>query len=187
MTPADDMASRSPALMLRIEMAKALLEICAIGKPAQEDHWGFYSYSDASPYFGGGIGAFVWGPDLNTIHAFIANVLPCDPPDRAEEGDLVLCATLNTIITRHGHDEEFLLEHLNRALQRHSVIEWIGPFHDLASGQGAFGRQLRHHFRLSLDETRDRSLPEPPVPETVPPITAEELTAFMGYLADYGG
>jgi len=183
------MNTPSPALEARITRAKALLEAHPPGQHAAEGLWGFYSYSDAHQAMGGGVGAFVWAPDLESIHAFIANVLPCDPPAHAEEEDALLCDSLDAILARHRpgevRDDETLGE-LNEALATRSVIEWIGPFADLATGQGAFGRRMRHQFRRSLDETRAMDIPEPSVPNTVPALTADEHPAFVSWLADYG-
>ncbi len=134
----------------RIERAEASWQEVSSGSPPDDYEWGFFSYGDAPPAIGGGVGMFTWFPDRNSMLDFIANTLPYNPPGQSDlDPDEIAANTaavveklrLGTISDLDGIHE------LNEALATCSQLNWIGTVKDLLEGSHPYAIRVRQSFR----------------------------------------
>lgn len=144
-----------------------------------DDSLGFYSYGDASPAVGGGVGCFTWFDGPDAMLKFIQNVLPFCPPGPASKDHLLTQGDVKALIEAHlagkSTFEELRLK-LNKVLKSYSQIEWIGSFRELRTGTGEFAVELIRSFRDDDDEEGS----------DVIPVEAEEVPHFIDFLGEYG-
>ena len=147
-----------------------------------ETSWGFYSYGDAPPAIGGGVGSFVWFVNRDSMLDFIQSVLPVSPPGPTGNDHDMIAEEVGRIVAE-VRDLEVLpdktREHLNQTLRRYSQIEWWGTFQTLLYGNEPFVSKVRKHFREDTEQIEDHA-------ERGASINNGEIDEFRQYLKTYG-
>lgn len=170
----------------RIERADILVKDFKFPNPLP-GHWGFFSYSDASPAIGGGVGAFCWFSTREAMLDFAESVIPFNPggPAGDDEGLLSVAVRVSELVedARSGKVslEEMRLR-LNGVLVRYSQFEWFGTFEELLSGEHPWAQQIRQNF-IGADRSDVNDSADGPV---VRRIVDGEMKDFLAYLQDYG-
>ncbi len=161
------------------EAANARWSDDALRQP-KSSSWGMYSYGDAPPAIGGGMGAFTWFDSRTALLNFVAEVLPFSPPGPGNSDPLTIAAKVQDVLSGVStgvlHLEKALSE-LNVILRSYSQIEWIGTFKDLKEGNGAYARKMVQEYRQS------RGLPVGAAPIAV---SRSQVQDFKDFLAEYG-
>ena len=162
----------------RIERAEASWQEVSSGAPPDDAEWGFFSYGDAPPAIGGGVGMFTWFPDRASMLEFIEETLPYYPPGQsnldAEEIADNTAAVVEKIRLGAVSDEQGR-KHLNKVLETCSQLEWIGTVTDLLSGDHPYLVKVRKIFRDDEDEDADGG-----------PIDEDEKEEFFEFLESWG-
>lgn len=141
--------------------------------------WGFYSYGDASPAIGGGIGTFVWFDSKNEMIEFISNTLPYAPPGPSDTDTAAVAKKTSLITEQYKKDDlnsETFLEQLNKVLVSHSQLTWLGTFEELKTGSSVYALNLRSEFKenCELEENFKKNIPK------------SHLNNFKQFLEEYG-
>jgi hypothetical protein len=142
--------------------------------------WGMYSYGDAPPAIGGGMGAFTWFDNRTALLKFVADVLPFSPPGPGNSDPLAVATKVKEVLAsvKAGDlDLEKARRKLNVILRAYSQIEWMGTFKDLKDGNSTYARKIVKNFR------RSRDLPVGAAPVAVGRSQVED---FKEFLAEYG-
>ncbi len=162
----------------RIERAEASWQEVSSGAPPDDAEWGFFSYGDAPPAIGGGVGMFTWFPDRNSMLEFIEHTLPYFPPgqsnldfDEIAENTAVVVEKirLGAISDLDG------IKELNEVLVTCSQLNWIGTVTDLLTGNHPYAIEVRAAFRDDDDEDADGG-----------PIDEDEKEDFFEFLESWG-
>jgi len=162
----------------RIERAEASWQDVSSGAPSDDCEWGFFSYGDAPPAIGGGVGMFTWFPDRATMLAFIGETLPYSPPGQSSldpdeiaenTASVVEKLRLGTLTDEDGR------QHLNKVLETCSQLEWIGTVTELITGDHPYLVRVRKSFRDDEDEDADGG-----------PIDEDEKEEFFEFLSTWG-
>jgi hypothetical protein len=168
-------------LVARCDAAdKAWAELPA--REPQPETWGMYSYGDAPPAIGGGVGAFVWFETREELLAFVGSVLPFSPPGPSNRDFLKVESDARALVAEVRSvtcDLECVRERLNGVLSDFSRIEWWGQFHDLCAGRHPYAQAVIASFRESLAEDGEDTVVKGPIRE-------DELGEFKLYLETYG-
>jgi hypothetical protein len=153
----------------------------AYERDISETSWGFYSYGDASPAIGGGVGCFLWFSSRNLMLDFIESVLPVSPPGPAAS-DHNKTAEATRIVSA-ARDQETLpdemRERLNHILRGYSQIEWWGTFRTLLSDDELFASKVRQSFKEEAVQTTDQCEPGHS-------INDHDIGHFKTFLKSYG-
>jgi hypothetical protein len=142
--------------------------------------WGMFSYGDAPPAIGGGMGSFSWFNNRTALLNFVEEVLPFSPPGPGNSDPLAVAAEVRAVVAaaRSGEiDLEKARKKLNPILKAYSQIEWMGTFRDLKDGNGAYARKVIKEYRRSSDL---------PVGASPIAIARSQLADFKIFLAEYG-
>ena len=142
--------------------------------------WGMFSYGDASPAIGGGVGAFTWFDNRTALLKFVAEVLPFSPPGPGNSDAVAVAAKVQGVLSgvKAGDlDLEKARRKLNLILRAYSQIEWMGTFKDLKDGNGTYARKIVKDFR------RSRELPVGAAPIAV---SRSQVEDFKEFVAEYG-
>ena len=162
----------------RIERAEASWQEVSSGAPPEDCEWGFFSYGDAPPAIGGGVGMFTWFPDRNSMLEFIEHTLPYNPPGQSDlDPDEIAENTaavaeklrLGTLGDLDG------LKELNEVLVTCSQLDWMGTVDDLLSGNHPYAVHVRQAFRDDEDEEAEGG-----------PIKEDEKEEFFEFLETWG-
>jgi hypothetical protein len=162
----------------RVERAEASWQEVSSGSPPDDCEWGFFSYGDAPPAIGGGVGMFTWFPERASMLAFIEETLPYYPPGQsnldadeiAENASAVVeKLRLGTLTDEEGR------QHLNKVLETCSQLEWIGTVTELITGDHPYLARVRKTFRADEDEDADGG-----------PIDEDEKEEFFEFLDTWG-
>lgn len=162
----------------RVERAEASWQEVSSGAPPDDCEWGFFSYGDAPPAIGGGVGMFTWFPDRNTMLDFIANTLPyfppgqsnLDPDEIAENTAAVVDKLrLGTVSDLDG------IKKLNEVLVTCSQLNWMGTVEDLLTGNHPYAAEVRQAFREDSEEEAEGG-----------PIGKDEKEDFFEFLESWG-
>lgn len=162
----------------RIERAEASWQEVSSGAPPDDYEWGFFSYGDASPAIGGGVGMFSWFPDRNSMLDFIATTLPFSPPGpynldpneiAKNTAAVVEKLKLGTISDLDG------IKELNAVLVTCSQLDWMGTVDGLLSGNHPYAVHVRQTFR---DDDEEDSEGEP--------VEEDEKEEFFEFLESWG-
>jgi hypothetical protein len=163
----------------KINRAKALWQ-SAQTEPDEVNIWGFYSYGDAPPAIGGGVGSFAWFETRNELLQFIRDVLPYSPPGSSGADWNNVETDVHQIIAQAVEgkiDDRRAVEALNDALKTFSQIEWLGTFDDLIRSSHPFAERIRLEF-WELEEEDNKADRQT--------ISDDEIAAFRQFLAEYG-
>ena len=140
--------------------------------------WGFFSYGDASPAIGGGVGSFAWFDDRDTMLDFIPTTLPYCPPGQWG-ADFRLVGTETAAIVEDMKkgvlSDTAGIEQLNKVLRTFSQIEWMGTVDELLNGNHDYANRVRTEFREDNDDPRAGA-----------PIDANEQHEFLEYINEWG-
>ena len=145
--------------------------------PQSPSWWGFYSYGDAPPAIGGGIGSFVWFSQRSEMLKFIVEVLPYAPPGRADlDWDAVAHETAAIIDQMSANllDDETAISKLNATLVTFSQIEWMGTYTDLLAGDHAYAKDVRAAYWSENGENKTDK------------IEASSMRDFEEFLSTWG-
>lgn len=162
----------------RVEQAEASWQEVSSGPPPDDAEWGFFSYGDAPPAIGGGIGMFTWFPDRNSMLDFIASTLPYYPPGQSNlnpddisenTAAVVKKLRLGTISDLDG------IKELNEALVTCSQLNWIGTVENLLKGDHPYTFDVRQAFRDDGEEEAEGA-----------PISEDEKEDFFEFLETWG-
>ena len=162
----------------RIERAEASWQEVSSGAPPEDCEWGFFSYGDAPPAIGGGVGMFTWFPDRNSMLEFIEHTLPYNPPGQSDlDPDEIAENTaavaeklrLGTLGDLDG------LKELNEVLVTCSQLDWMGTVDDLLSGNHPYAVHVRQAFRDDEDEEAEGG-----------PTKEDEKEEFFEFLETWG-
>lgn len=162
-----------------VEAANARWADVALGEP-KSTSWGMYSYGDAPPAIGGGVGAFSWFDNKSALLRFIQEVLPYSPPGPGNSDPVVVADKVRAVLGQVRAGELELAKarrKLNTVLRAYSQIEWMGTFKDLKDGNDAYARKLIKEFRRS----REIAVGAAPVA-----IARSQVEDFKEFLAEYG-
>jgi hypothetical protein len=140
--------------------------------------WGFFSYGDAPPAMGGGVGGFLWFDDRDAMLDFIMTTLPYSPP--GQWGIDFLSVASETAAIVEDMKKEVLgdtvgIEQLNKVLRTFSQIEWMGTVDALLNGNHDYANRVRTAFREENDNTSSGS-----------PVDAQERDEFFEYIEMWG-
>ena len=141
--------------------------------------WGLYSWADASPACGGGVGAFQWFDSIDDVLAWVTDLSPAVFTSFDEEDEwLIFRAGLRQIAQGFLENPEQGLKQFNAQLKGLHQIDWIGAWPDLVSGPDAYCQKIRRHFREGLDSEK----PD----ESSSAIKPDEVGKFRQFVEDYG-
>ena len=162
----------------RIERAEASWQEVSSGAPPDDCEWGFFSYGDAPPAIGGGVGMFTWFPDRNSMLEFIEHTLPYNPPGQSDldpdeiaenTAAVVEKLRLGTINDLDG------IKELNEVLVTCSQLDWMGTVDGLLSGNHPYAVHVRQAFRDDEEEDSEGE-----------PIEEDEKEEFFEFLETWG-
>lgn len=139
--------------------------------------WLFFSYGDASPAIGGGVGAFHWFKTRRGMLDYVSNWLAFENPGpSSSDPEKVLVRVKKVLAGSKGSAAlESTRKKLNKALKGYSQIQWWGTFSQLCSGNETFPSQVRGAFFRS-----DESLPK------AAPVPTVQRKEFISFLSEYG-
>jgi len=167
----------------RIEKAEMNWQSAYQGSPGvlnnqPEDVWGFFSYGDASPAIGGGVGLFVWFIDRNAMLEFIKDTLPYSPPGVSGcDWDEVASNTTDIVEKMNARliEDQIGIQQLNEVLKTFSQIEWVGTFAELLQGDHPYAIEVRKEFhnRSNVNHSENQ-------------IQPEETKEFCKFLEEWG-
>lgn len=141
--------------------------------------WGLFSWGDAPPAIGGGVGAFQWFAELDDLMAFVTDLSPAGFATFDEEEEwLELRTSLRQIAKGFEDNAEAAIQAFNAELASLLQIDWIGRLDDLMAGHEAFPLIVRARFRGNWDDT--------PAQPNLRPVQAEERDSFLAFLSEYG-
>jgi hypothetical protein len=148
----------------RIERAEASWQEVSSGAPPDDCQWGFFSYGDAPPAIGGGIGMFTWFPDRNSMLEFIEHTLPYNPPGQSDLDPDEIAENTAAVVEklRLGKISDLDgIKELNEVLVTCSQLEWIGTVNDLLTGNHPYAVHVREAFREDDgEEAEDKHISE---------------------------
>lgn len=162
----------------QIERAEASWQEVSSGAPPDDCEWGFFSYGDAPPAIGGGVGMFSWFPDRTSILEFIEHTLPYFPPGQSNldpdeiaenTAAVVERLRLGTISDLDG------IKELNEALVTCSHLNWMGTVTDLLTGNHPYAIEVRAAFREDDEKETGGG-----------PIGKDETEDFFEFLESWG-
>lgn len=162
----------------RIERAEESWQEVSSGPPPDDCEWGFFSYGDAPPAIGGGVGMFTWFSDRNSMLEFIEHTLPYNPPGQSDldpdeiaenTAAVVEKLRLGTINDLDG------IKELNEVLVTCSQFDWMGTVDDLLSGNHPYAVHVRQTFRDDEEEDSEGE-----------PIAEDEKEEFFEFLESWG-
>ena len=140
---------------------------------------GFFSYGDASPAIGGGIGVFLWFNSHDELYKFLADYFVALSPGPCSADHEAVFVSVGGIVQelaagKLGKNEA--IQKINEAAKNFSQIEWWGTFEDLCHGKGEFQEKVRGHF---LDRDDKAAKKDDAVPK-------EREKEFVRFLVEYG-
>lgn len=141
-----------------------------------ENPWGMFSWGDAPPAIGGGIGAFQWFASREILINFISDhaVLMWKEFEEKDEYEKI-SRSLRQAANKLGEDDESL-DQFNQNIRGLFQVEWIGTFNELTSSDGQFSSKVRANFNeLEGDQA-----------SSAPPIEQKDLARFSESLEEYG-
>lgn len=142
-----------------------------------EDDWGLFCYTDASPGIGGGVGAFYWFTSRDELFRFICQVLPFHPDSNPYDNPHLKQRQLGVIVEaiRIGAiSEPEGLTQLNKALINVYQIAWWGTLRSLTLGDSDFAKKVVNAFEQQHATT------------LTPPLNDAQQKAWLAYLSEYG-
>ncbi len=142
--------------------------------------WGMYSYGDAPPSIGGGMGSFTWFDNRTELLKFVAEVLPYSPPGPRNSDLLTISTKVQEVLSgvKAGNlNLENARRKLNVILRSFSQIEWMGTFKDLKDGNSTYAKKIVKDYRRS----RDLSVGAAPIA-----VSRSQIKDFKEFLAEYG-
>jgi len=144
-----------------------------------EFSWGLFSWADAPPAIGGGVGAFQWFAELDDLMAFVTDLSPAGFATFDEEEEwLEIRTSLRQTAEGFGVNPAAAIQAFNAELTSLLQIDWIGRLDDLMACNGAFPLMVRARFRGDWDDT--------PSQASLQPIQPEEMESFLAFLSEYG-
>ena len=162
----------------RIERAEASWQEVSSGAPPDDCEWGFFSYGDAPPAIGGGVGMFTWFPDRNSMLEFIEHTLPYNPPGQSDLDSDEIAENTSAVVEklRLGtiNDLDGIKE-LNAVLATCSQFDWIGTVSDLLSGNHPYAVHVRQAFRDDDEEDSEGEA-----------VEEDEKEEFFEFLESWG-
>jgi len=171
MSEEDDLAER-------VEQAEASWQEVSNGPPADDSKWGFFSYGDAPPAIGGGVGMFTWFSDRNSMLDFIVKTLPYYPPGRSSLDPDEIAENTSAVVEKlrlRAIDDADGIKELNEVLVTCSQLEWMGTVNDLLTGDHPYAVHVRHAFRDDDEEEVEEG-----------PIGKDEKEDFFEFLETWG-
>jgi hypothetical protein len=160
------------------ERAEASWQEVSSGAPPENCEWGFFSYGDAPPAIGGGVGMFTWFSDRASMLEFIEETLPYYPPGQSDLDANEIAGNASAVVEklRLGTlTDEDGRQQLNKVLETCSQLNWIGTVSDLLSGKHPYVVEVRKTFRDDEDDDADGG-----------PIGEEEKEEFFAFLDTWG-
>jgi len=164
---------------------EALTELCnqtmceTNARDPREWPWGLFTYSDAPPAIGGGVGGFQWFGQLPELLAFISDLSAAGYMTFDEEEDWQkLRDALRQIAARFEMEPEQAIRSFNEELVSLLQISWIGRLEDLINGDDGFAATVRARFRNDWDDK--------PAMTSIDVIKEDEQKSFLTFLSDYG-
>lgn len=162
----------------RIEQAEVGWQEVSSGAPPDDCEWGFFSYGDAPPAIGGGVGMFTWFPDRNAMFDFIANTLPYHPPGQSNlDPDEIAentAAVVDKLRLGTMNDPDGIKE-LNEVLVTCSQLTWMGTVEDLLTGNHPYAAKVRQAFRNGDEDEVEGE-----------PVAEDEKEDFFEFLEAWG-
>lgn len=141
--------------------------------------WGLFSWGDAPPAIGGGVGAFQWFAELDELLAFVTDLSPAGFATFDEEEEwLEIRTRLRQAAEGFGVNPAAAIQAFNAELTSLLQIDWIGRLDDLMAGNEAFPLMVRARFRGDWDDA--------PAQASLRPIQPEEQESFLAFLSEYG-
>jgi hypothetical protein len=141
--------------------------------------WGLFSWADAPPAIGGGVGAFQWFQSLDELLEFVTDFSAAGFASFDEEEEwLGLRDKLRQIAAGFANNPHAAITAFNAELISLLQLDWIGRLEDLQSGDGPFPLTLRARFRDDWDDT--------PAAPSQEPIKEDERSSFLLFLSNYG-
>ena len=162
----------------RMERAEARWQEVSSGSPPDDCEWGFFSYGDAPPAIGGGVGMFTWFPDRNSMLEFIEHTLPYNPPGQSDLDPDEIAENTAAVVEkfrRGAISDRDGIKELNEVLVTCSQLKWIGTVNDLLTGNHPYAVHVREAFREDDGEEAGDEL-----------ITEEEKEDFYEFLESWG-
>jgi hypothetical protein len=143
--------------------------------------WGLFSWGDAPPACGGGVGGFQWFESLAQLLEFITDWSPATYMTFDEEAEwLSQRDRLQTIASQWNRDPAGTLEKLNAELKGLLQIDWIGSWNDLKAGNEAFSIRVRNAF--AENQSRSAGISGDGAKQS----SQISDDAFVAFLAEYG-
>lgn len=143
---------------------------------ANENPYGFFSFADASPAAGGGIGALQWFKSREELNDFLADyaVLIWQEFDSKEAYN----SLRDSIRKALGDPSEASpdLDALHSILRGLFCIEWIGTFAELATSDAEFALKVRSFYSDAKEGGSNHHTP----------LSSQDFLDFAKAIEDYG-
>lgn len=157
---------------------EAAVQLVAARRPTPAS-WGYFSYADASPAAGGGIGGFNWFRSQAEMWDFLEVHEWQSMGAAGDVGGDALREQVSKIVTRLRAGrlgERAGLKELNTVLRSNTQLTWWGTFADLIAGTSEFPKRVREQFRSRGGNDESDSSP----------IKGKDSASFKDFLAEYG-
>jgi hypothetical protein len=149
-----------------------------------QDAWGTFSWSDAHPAIGGGIGAFQWFRDRAALMEFLSVHAITYWKDFDNENEHKLfCQSLNEIISRAANGQSELIDEYNKLIKGYFQLEWFGTFDELINSNAHFPKKVRSYFYETFSSVAETRNPEIENTEAIPLSLVKE---FSESIEQYG-
>lgn len=166
----------------RVEAAQQAY-MSANGREPQDTDWGLLTTDD-----GGGSPApshrlFAWFETREQLLDFIASELilsASEPPEQDEaEPAIAEAAALVSKVRAGAIGHAELVDALADRVASSQVLNWVGTFEELCTGDGAEVRRVRSEYWWSREDDHDEDGPQPPIEE-------DDREDFVEFLQTYG-
>jgi len=141
--------------------------------------WGLFSWADAPPAIGGGVGAFQWFQGVDQVLDFVTYLSPAGFATFDDEDEwLELRNSLRQIAAGFADHPKAAIQAFNAELKSLLQIDWIGSLDDLMAGSEPFPVLVRSRFRSDWEDV--------PAQASLRPIEDLEKESFLIFLGEYG-
>ena len=148
-----------------------------------EGAWGAFSWGDAHPAIGGGIGAFQWFSSRDELLNYLSDHAITIWKDFDSEDEWkILQQSLKNILSSPSEDKYAVLDEFNELIKGYFQVEWLGTLDELVNSNDDFPKKVRSYFYENSNDDELESVED----ECTEEIPANKRTEFSESLEQYG-